>query len=246
MSIKAERVSLLRGKRQVLSDIQLEIQSGEILGVIGPNGSGKTTLLNLLAGDFPASTGEIYYENLLINDYTLIDRAKYRSVMSQRQEIVFSYTVKEIIEMGIVGEYGIDIDTHTTDRLQNILELLQLQELKDRNVRTLSGGEQQRVHIARALVQIWQERYYPDPRFLLLDEPTSSLDPKIAVEMMELIKKISDELRIPVLCNIHNIELAKQFANKILGLQDGKKKFDGVTEKLTHDVLQDLYKFEVL
>ena len=63
---------------------------------------------------------------------------------------------------------------------------------------------------------------------------------------MELIKKIADELKIPVLCNIHNIELAKQFANKILGLQDGKKKFDDVTEKLTNDVLQDLYKFEVL
>ena len=69
---------------------------------------------------------------------------------------------------------------------------------------------------------------------------------QIAVEMMELIKRIAVELKIPVLCNIHNIELAKQFANKILGLQDGKKKFDDVTEKLTNDVLQDLYKFEVL
>jgi len=85
-----------------------------------------------------------------------------------------------------------------------------------------------------------------EPEMLLVDEPTSSLDPKIAVEMMELIKQIADELKIPVLCNIHNIELAKQFANKILGLQDGKKKFDDVTEKLTNDVLQDLYKFEVL
>ena len=126
---------------------------------------GKTTLLNLLAGDFPASTGEIYYENLLINDYTLIDRAKYRSVMSQRQEIVFSYTVKEIVEMGIVGEYGIYKDTHTTDRLQNIFELLQLEELKDKNVRTLSGGEQQSSH-STGLVQIGR-KILPRPSFLV-------------------------------------------------------------------------------
>ena len=85
-----------------------------------------------------------------------------------------------------------------------------------------------------------------EPEIMLVDEPTSSLDPKIAIEMMELIKGIAEELKIPVLCNIHNIDLAKQFANRILGLQDGKKKFDDTTDKLTHEVLQDLYKYEVL
>ena len=109
MSIKATQVFLSRGNRWLLNDINLKIDCGQILGVIGPNGSGKTTLLNLLAGDFPASSGQIYYENLLINDYTLIDRAMYRSVMSQQHEIVFSYTVKEIVEMGIAVSY-----THLT------------------------------------------------------------------------------------------------------------------------------------
>ena len=123
-------------------------------------------------------------------------------------------------------------------RAIELIEKVGLKDFANKRVDQLSGGQRQRVGIARALMQ--------EPEMLLVDEPTSSLDPKIAVEMMELIKKIADELKIPVLCNIHNIELAKQFANKILGLQDGKKKFDDVTEKLTNDVLQDLYKFEVL
>ena len=122
-------------------------------------------------------------------------------------------------------------------RAIELIEKVGLKDFANKRVDQLSGGQRQRVGIARALMQ--------EPEMLLVDEPTSSLDPKIAVEMMELIKKIADELKIPVLCNIHNIELAKQFANKILGLQDGKKKFDDVTEKLTNDVLQDLYKFEV-
>ena len=124
MSIKAERVSLFRGKRRVLSNIQLEIKSGEMLGVIGPNGSGKTTLLNLLAGDFPASSGEILYENFSITDYSLIDRAKYRSVMSQQQEIMFSYSVKEIVEMGIVGKQGISKNCELNNKIEYIMKLM--------------------------------------------------------------------------------------------------------------------------
>ena len=241
MSIKARQVSLSRGNRWLLNNIKLEVHCGQILGVIGPNGSGKTTLLNLLAGDFPASSGEIYYENLMIDDYTLIDRAKYRSVMSQRQEIVFSYTVKEIIEMGIVGEYGIDIDTHTTDRVQNILELLQLQELKDRNVRTLSGGEQQRVHIARALVQIWQEKSYLDPRFLLLDEPTSSLDLAHEMKVIEILK---EEVRkgLGVLAIFHDLNLTAHFADRVALLYEGKIAALGTPKKvLQPKILQDIY-----
>ena len=123
-------------------------------------------------------------------------------------------------------------------RALELIEKVGLKDFANKRVDQLSGGQRQRVGIARALMQ--------EPEMLLVDEPTSSLDPKIAVEMMELIKSIADELRIPVLCNIHNIELAKKFANKILGLQDGKKKFDDITDKLTIEVLQDLYKYEVL
>ena len=241
MSIKAERVSLFRGKRQVLSDIQLEIKSGEILGVIGPNGSGKTTLLNLLAGDFPASSGEILYENFSITDYSLIDRAKYRSVMSQQQEIMFSYSVKEIVEMGIVGKQGISKNCELNNKIEYMLKLMRLEKLKDRNVRMLSGGEQQRVHIARALIQIWQEKTYSNPRFLLLDEPTSSLDLAHEIKVIEILK---EEVRkgLGVLAIFHDLNLTAHFADRVALLDEGKIAALGTPKKvLQPKILQDIY-----
>ena len=241
MTIKAKEVSFRRGKKWVLNDVNLEIKSGEILGVIGPNGSGKTTLLNLLAGDFPVTRGEMRYENILINDYSLIERAKYRSVMSQRQEMMFSYSVSEIVEMGIVEEYGISERTAARDKIKNIIELLQLEKLKDRDIRTLSGGEQQRVHIARALIQIWQEKAYSDPRFLLLDEPTSNLDLAHEIKVLEILKaEVKRGLGVMVI--FHDLNLTAHFATKVALLSEGRIVAFGTPKNvLNPKILEDIY-----
>jgi phosphonate transport system ATP-binding protein len=102
----------------------------------------------------------------------------------------------------------------------------------------LSGGQRQRVGIARALMQ--------DPKLLLLDEPTSSLDPKIAREILGMIKEIAAEFGVPVLCNIHDVQLAMEYCNKIIGLQDGVKMFDGPTETMNKERLDEIYAMEVL
>jgi phosphonate transport system ATP-binding protein len=119
-----------------------------------------------------------------------------------------------------------------------LLEKVGLGDFVDKRADELSGGQRQRVGIARALIQ--------QPRILLVDEPTSSLDPKIAREVMGMIKTMSEEFDVPVLCNIHDVQLALEFSNHVIGLQDGIKKFDGPTNEVDKDILEEIYAMEIL
>jgi phosphonate transport system ATP-binding protein len=124
------------------------------------------------------------------------------------------------------------------NRALAMLDRVGLIEHVDKRADELSGGQRQRVGIARALMQ--------DPKLLLVDEPTSSLDPKISREVMCLIKEVATEFNVPVLCNIHDVQLAKEFCNKVIGLQDGVKKFDGPTARMDRRMLEEIYAMEVL
>jgi phosphonate transport system ATP-binding protein len=119
-----------------------------------------------------------------------------------------------------------------------LLDRVSLGEYVDKRADRLSGGQRQRVGIARALIQ--------NPRLLLVDEPTSSLDPKISREVMGLIREIAREFHIPVLCNIHDVELATEFCTHVIGLQDGVKKFEGPPGELNAQALHEIYAMEVL
>ncbi len=247
--LKIENLNLTyqKGGPQVLFDISFAVSQNDFYAIIGPSGAGKSSLIRCINKLASANSGNVLFKGenisnlsgkklrnvrrrigMIFQEFNLIDRMSViDNVLTGR--LGYMNTFKSLFRM---------FDKKDINRAITLISKVGLEDFANKRVDQLSGGQRQRVGIARALMQ--------EPEIMLVDEPTSSLDPKIAIEMMELIKGISDELKIPVLCNIHNIDLAKQFANKILGLQDGKKKFDDTTDKLTHDVLQDLYKYEVL
>ena len=236
-SLEIDDVSVDFQGLKAIDSVSETIITGEILGLIGPNGAGKTTLVNVMTGFQSPTVGTVKLLGQTIEGSSTHQlRRKGVARTFQGGRLFREMSVCENVETAGLG-LGLSRKQATIEAL----ELIDWMGLSDK-ANVLAGAlpytDERRVGIARALMQ--------EPEMLLVDEPTSSLDPKIAVEMMELIKKIAEELKIPVLCNIHNIDLAKQFANRILGLQDGKKKFDDVTIKLTNEVLQDLYKFEVL
>ena len=247
--LKVENLNLTyqKGGPQVLFDISFSVSKSDFYAIIGPSGAGKSSLIRCINKLADANSGNVLFKG---ENITKLSGKKLRSVRRKIGMIFQEFYLIDrmsVIDNILTGRLGY-MNTFTSlfrmfdkkdiSRAIALIEKVGLGDFANKRVDQLSGGQRQRVGIARALMQ--------EPEIMLVDEPTSSLDPKIAIEMMELIKGIADELKIPVLCNIHNIDLAKQFANRILGLQDGKKKFDDTTDKLTHEVLQDLYKYEVL
>ena len=247
--LKVENLNLTyqKGGPQVLFDISFSVSKSDFYAIIGPSGAGKSSLIRCINRLEDANSGNVLFKGENIIN---LSGKKLRSVRRKIGMIFQEFNLIDrmsVIDNVLTGRLGY-MNTFTSlfrmfdkkdiSRAIALIEKVGLGDFANKRVDQLSGGQRQRVGIARALMQ--------EPEIMLVDEPTSSLDPKIAIEMMELIKGIADELKIPVLCNIHNIDLAKQFANRILGLQDGKKKFDDTTDKLTHEVLQDLYKYEVL
>jgi phosphonate transport system ATP-binding protein len=143
--------------------------------------------------------------------------------------------------LGYVGTFRSFLHWYPRSDIQRALELLEkvgLGDFVDKRADELSGGQRQRVGIARAIIQ--------QPQLLLVDEPTSSLDPKIARDVMGMIKTMSQETAVPVLCNIHDVQLALDFSNKVIGLQDGVKKFEGPTGTVDQSTLEEIYAMEVL
>jgi len=232
---------------EVLKGISFRVEADDFFAIIGPSGSGKSTLIRCINRLVEPSGGEvIFYDRevtklrgrqlrllrrdigMIFQEFNLIDRMSVMdNVLSGR--------------LGYTGNLRSLFRVFPRDDIQHALSLLDrvgLLEHVDKRADELSGGQRQRVGICRALMQ--------NPKLLLLDEPTSALDPKISREVMALIKRMATELKVPCLCNIHDVTLAMEFCNKIIGLQDGNKMFDGPTGDMDQAMLDKIYEMEVL
>ena len=245
MSLNLKSVSLKLDDRQILKDISLEINEGEIVSVIGPNGAGKSTLLNVLTGDISPDSGDINYDNKQLNKISIQERAFTRSVMSQMQTLVFNFNVKDVIEMGWLQRGNSDFSSNFSMAFEAVTTECNVHNLVHRKFNSLSGGEQRRVHFARTLLQLWRPSQSNDPRYLLLDEPTANLDLSSEMLLMNILKARASS-NVGILVILHDLNLASHFADKIAIMKDGEIKAFGKPEEImTDDFLTSIYEVPI-
>jgi iron complex transport system ATP-binding protein len=211
--LEARGLSFRVGHRQLLEGVSFSLEAGEVLGVLGPNGAGKSTLLRLLSGEERPSSGEVRLLGKPLSDYSPLQLALLRAVLTQRREMGFPFSAYEVAFLGRLPHLeGRAEHPHDHQATAQALSLTQAQGLAQRRYVTLSGGEQSRVDLARVLTQ--------EPRLLLLDEPTNHLDPRHQVEVLRLCRGLAQE-GWAVVCVLHDLNLAALFSDRILLLHQG-------------------------
>ncbi len=247
LEVENLRVRYTASGPEILKGVSFSVQSDDFLAIIGPSGAGKSTLIRCINRLVEPNSGSIQLfdkDLLALNPRELRMMRRNVGMIFQEFNLINRMSVMDNVLSGRLGYVGnlrsLFRYFPRTDivRALEILDRVGLSDHIDKRADALSGGQRQRVGIARALMQ--------QPKLLLLDEPTSALDPKISREVMALIRGIAKELGVPAICNIHDVLLAKEFCNRIVGLQDGVKMFDGPTETLSDGDLEAIYAMEVL
>ena len=220
--LKVSAVSLQLGDQPVLQDISFATQRGEFVGIIGPNGAGKSSLLRLLYKHYHPASGNIMLQQRPLEAYSAAELARTVAVVSQSPAPLFALTVNEAVSMGLVPhkrwfEFNTDKDRQ---QITQALRKVGLSHKAEQVVDTLSGGELQRLYIARALVQ--------QPALLLLDEPTNHLDVQYQHQVLQLVR----QLALPALACLHDLNLAALYCDKILLLSQGQQIAFGTPEQV--------------
>lgn len=212
------------GDHVVLHGVSLALHAGDFLGIIGPNGCGKSTLLAALTGWLPLQSGAVLLDDHPLGTYAKSDVARQVAVVPQASVPAFAFTVRETVEMGRYPHLGRFAVPAAIDRamVDEALALTDVAHLQDRPVDHLSGGEYQRVTIARALAQ--------QPRVLLLDEPTAHLDLGHQQAIFELLARLQTERAMAVLCVSHDINLAAEYCPRLLLMSEGRVVIDGTPD----------------
>jgi len=239
--LEARSVSKIVGGATLVDAIDLRISAGEMIAIVGPNGAGKSTLLRLLSGDLRRTSGRVELKQHDIETYAPRQLAYHRAVLSQHVNVTFPFSVAEIVAMGT----GDNSRAATARLVEAALHEVGLERFSDRQLPTLSGGEQQRAHFARVLVQLTCGEALHGPGLLLLDEPTSSLDMRHQIDLVETAK-LRARNGTAVIAVLHDLNLAMRFADRIVLLHQGHLAIDGGrTDAITAETIQRIFEVDV-
>ncbi len=232
MNIQTDNIQVSFGSKTILQDISLDIRNKEFVGIIGPNGSGKSTFLKCLYRVLQPNHGKIFFDGTEMSSLSHRDTALKMAVVAQHSTVNFDFSALEMVLMGRSPYKGLldrdQIDDYEIAR--HALSQVGLSDFESRNFNTLSGGEQQRVILARALAQRTE--------CLVLDEPTNHLDIKYQLELMTIVKRLD----ATVVSAIHDLNLAAIYCDRLIALKDGSVVCTGTPhEVLTEETIRHIY-----
>lgn len=239
--LKTDKIKFSYAQKKVLKGIDLEIEAGAFIGIIGPNASGKSTLLKNLSKSLKADSGTVYLDHKLLNDYNSLELAKKMAVVPQNTEVNFNFNVYDIIMMGRhpYQKRWSGLSQQDKKIVKEVMQVTDTLKLKQKLINELSGGERQRVIIARALAQ--------KPEVLMLDEPTSSLDINYQGEIYDLLKYLNQEFNLTIITVSHDLNLTAQYCEELLLLKEGEIYAAGSAEEvLTEENIKAVYQAEVM
>ena len=232
LEIKNVTYNYSNSKEKILSSVNQKFELGQFYAIIGKSGAGKSTLLSLLAGLDKPQKGQILFKNEDIENKGYSNHRKNNiALVFQNYNLLNSLTIYEniMIPLKLIGEDKKVID----EKVHQITKELDIESLLNKYPHECSGGQQQRVALARTLAQ--------KPEIILADEPVAALDPITATQVMDDFKKINKELNMSVLINIHHVDLALKYADRVIGIKAGEIVYDGAAKDVTNEVLKQIY-----
>lgn len=236
--IALEQAAYQKGRKYLLSPLSLELKPGRFHVILGPNGAGKTTLMHLLAGVGMPSEGQAYFNGRLFNTWASQKLAQQRAYLSQKVEVQLPFTVQEVVEMGRFPHNQGIMRQVDHKLVSESMKALKVEEFAQRKLYSLSGGEQQRVHLARVRVQLGKQL---EGKWLFMDEPTNNLDIQYQYLCLTLAEQLVEQ-GATVVAVLHDLNLACQFADELILLDGGHLLAQDKPEKvMQEDVLRTVY-----
>lgn len=239
--IQAHKINYKHKTFHILDAVDVSVEYGEFLAIVGPNGAGKSSLLSILANEIKENADhQILFKNKKIKDWKIIDLAQHKAKFSQHHSNDIPLLVKDVVMMGRYPYFENEAKNEDYEAINFVMRETDIQHLRDRDYNSLSGGEKQRVHLSRVLAQLENEVAH---KLIFLDEPLNNLDIKHQYKTLELIKNFTAKANSAIVV-LHDLNLAAQFADKILLMKDGKVAAYGKpNEVFTPEKITETYGF---
>lgn len=234
---EVEDVSVRFGSRPILDRVSGKLEPGRLTIIAGPNGAGKSTLLKVMTGELKPQSGDVRFEGRALASIRSHEMAARRAVLPQSAQLAFPFTVFEVVRLGLLNRGGLSPAARQTAPVKS-LERVDLPGFGGRRYQELSGGEQQRVHLARILCQIGEPLTAGRPQYLFLDEPTSSLDIRHQIEILNIAKDFAADGG-GVLAILHDLNLAAAFADHLIVMHKGAIAAEGTPADVISDELME-------